>query len=136
MALPKHKKADDALLLAIACGATVENAARQTGLHERTVYRRLKSPEFQRRLRDLRSDMLGRTTAALTAAATEAVRTLLDLQKSGVQAAVRLGAARAILEIGLKLRENVELEARVAALEDQQSLVVTAPPMPPPTVAA
>ena len=134
MPAPKHKKADDALLLAIACGATVENAARQTGLHERTVYRRMKAPEFQRRLRHLRADMLGRTTAALTAAATEAVRTLLDLQKSGVQAAVRLGAARAILEIGLKLRENVELEARVAALEDQRAQVVTA--LPPPTVAA
>jgi hypothetical protein len=119
MASPNHKKADDALLLAIACGATVENAARQIGLHERTVYRRIKSPDFQRKLRVLRADMLGRTSAALTAAATEAVRTLLDLQKPGVQAAVRLGAARAILEIGAKVRETVELEARIAALEDR-----------------
>jgi hypothetical protein len=134
MAEPKYKKAEDSLLLALACGATVEAAARQTGLHERTVYRRMKSADFQHRLRDLRSDMLGRTTAALTAAATEAVRTLLDLQKSGVQAAVRLGAARAILEIGLKLRENVDLETRIAALEDQQAQVVIAPA--PPTVAA
>jgi hypothetical protein len=30
---------------------------------------------------------------------------------------VRLGAARAILELGTKLRESVELEQRIAALE-------------------
>jgi hypothetical protein len=134
MPVTKYKKAEDSLLLALACGATVETAARQAGLHERTVYRRLKHPDFQRKLRDVRSDMLARTSAALSAAATEAVRTLLDLQKPGVQAAVRLGAARAILEIGLKLRETVELEARIAALEDRQAPV--APALPPPAAAA
>jgi hypothetical protein len=34
---------------------------------------------------------------------------------------VRLGAARALLELGVKLREGVELEQRVADLERQQS---------------
>jgi hypothetical protein len=136
MAQPNRKKAEDALLLALACGATVDSAARQAGLCERTVYRRLKDADFKRKLRDVRADMLARTAAALTAAATEAVRTLLDLQKPGVQAAVRLGAARAILEIGLKLRETVDLEARIAALEDRQVTVVAPPSLPPPAVAA
>jgi Homeodomain-like domain len=136
MPLPPRKKAEDALLLALACGATVETASRQCGLSERTIYRRLKEPDFQRKLRDVRADMLARTAAALTAAATEAVRTLLDLQKPGVQAAVRLGAARAILEIGLKLRENVDLEARIAALEDRQVTVVAPASLPPPAAAA
>ena len=40
---------------------------------------------------------------ALTAAATEAVRTLLELQKAAAPPAVRLGATRSILEIGIKL---------------------------------
>jgi HEAT repeat protein len=30
---------------------------------------------------------------------------------------VRLGAARALLELGVRLRESVDLEARIAALE-------------------
>jgi hypothetical protein len=30
-----------------------------------------------------------------------------------------LGAARAVLEIGLKIREIVDMEARIAALEEQ-----------------
>jgi hypothetical protein len=112
-----RKKAEDALLLTLACGATVESAARQCRVSERTVFRRLAEPDFQRRLQELRADMVLRTSGALTAASTESVRTLLELQKPAHSGNVRLGAARAILEIGMKLREVVELETRIAALE-------------------
>jgi transposase-like protein len=111
--------ADQKLLLALACGATVESAARQTGLSESTVYRRLADAEFRGKLQALRADMVKRTSAALTAASSEAVRTLLALQQPTVPPAVRLGAARAVLEIGAKLREVAELEERLAALEEQ-----------------
>jgi hypothetical protein len=112
-----RKKAEDALLLALACGATAESAARQCRVSERTVFRRLADPDFRRRLQELRADMVLRTSGALTAASTESVRTLLELQKPTHSGTVRLGAARAILEIGMRLREVVELEARLAALE-------------------
>jgi hypothetical protein len=119
MADKPRKKMEDALLLALACGATVEAAARQCGLSERTVYRRLHEADFRERLQALRADMVQRTAGALTAAATEAVRTLLDLQKPASPAAVRLGAARAVLELGVRLRETAELSERIAALEAQ-----------------
>lgn len=118
----QRKKNEDALLVALACGATVESAARQCGLSERTIYRRLGESAFQDRLRGVRSDMVGRAAAMLSAAGLESVRTLLELQKPTVSAAVRLGAARAVLEIGLKMREVVELEQRMAALEEQLAL--------------
>ena len=119
MADGQRKKAEDALLLALACGATVEAAGRQCGLSERTIYRRLREPDFRQRLQDLRADMVQRTAGTLTAAATEAVRTLLDLQKPTAPPPVRLGAAKAILEIGMKVREVAELEQRLQALEEQ-----------------
>lgn len=112
-----RRKADDRLLMALACGATVESAARQAGIGETTVYRRMRDPAFKTRLREVQADILQRTAGALTAAATESVRTLLELQKPGTPPATRLGAARAVLEIGLKVREIVELEARVVELE-------------------
>ena len=114
-----RKKSATTLLLALACGATVESAARQAGLSGRTVYRRLQDPDFRRQINDLRSEMVERTAAALTAASGEAVKTLLELQKPSYPPAVRLGAARAILEIGTKLREMVELETRIKALEER-----------------
>jgi hypothetical protein len=117
MAQRSKRKAEDALLLALACGASVDQAARQCGLCSRTVYRRLAEAEFRQRLQALRGDMVSRTAGTLTAAATEAVRTLLELLKSPVAAAVRLSAARAVLEFGMKVREASDLEERVAALE-------------------
>jgi hypothetical protein len=119
MAKRKTKKAEDALVRALACGATVEAAARQCGLSESTAYRRLREPDFHRRLQQLRADMVQRNAGALTAAATEAVRTLLALLKESTPPAVRLGAARAVLEQSLKMREMTELTDRVAALETQ-----------------
>jgi hypothetical protein len=91
--------------------------ARQCGLSDRTVYRRLQDSKFARRLDKVRADMVERSSGMLTAAAGEAVRTLLALQKEATPAAVRLGAARAILEVGMKLRQVVEIEQRLAELE-------------------
>jgi ribosomal protein S9 len=53
----------------------------------------------------------------LSAASLEAVKTLVSLQEPSVPAAVRLGAARSILELGSKLREMVELEQRLLVVE-------------------
>jgi hypothetical protein len=112
----KRKKSEDSLLLALACGATVEAAARQCTISERTIYRRLEDAEFKKRLAQVRAGMVDRSAGMLTAAAGEAVRTLLTLQKDSTPAA-RLGAARTILEMGLKVRQIVELEQRMAELE-------------------
>ncbi len=118
----QRKKNEDTLLLALACGATVEAAAKQCQLSDRTVYRRLKEPAFRTKLQDMRTDMVRRAAGLLTAAASAAVTTLLSLQKESAPPAVRLGAARAILEIGIKVREMVDLETRLAALEEQLGL--------------
>jgi hypothetical protein len=107
------------LLLALACGATLEGAARQAGVSESTVRRRVQEPEFQRRLLALRADMVQRTSGALTAAGTTSVQTLLELQKTSSPPATRLGAAKAVLELGMKVRETAELEQRLTALEEQ-----------------
>ena len=118
--MAKHsgrRNADEQLLLGLACGATVEAAARQAGVSLSTAHRRLQDPDFRRRLDDLRADMLRRTAGMLAAAAGEAVKTLLALQKDTVQAAVRLGAARAILEVGLRVREAADFERRLGELE-------------------
>jgi AcrR family transcriptional regulator len=115
------KNADHLLLLALACGATIEGVARQSGLSEATVYRRLRDADFRRQIQELRAEMVQRTAATLTAAGSESVKTLLALQQATVPAAVRLGAARAVLEMGLKLREAADVDQRLTALEQRQA---------------
>jgi hypothetical protein len=118
MARAKERAADAALLQALACGATVENAARKAAVSERTAYRRLADPEFCKQLQQLRLELVQRTAAMLTGAGMSSVKTLLDLQQdAAVHAGVRRRAARDVLEMGLKLRENVDWEERLAALE-------------------
>jgi hypothetical protein len=121
-----RRATNEALLTALACGATVESAARTVGVSVRTIHRRLKDPGFQEQLRKLRSDMLERAGAMLTAMAMESVKTLVALQAASMPPAVRLGAARAALDLGVKFRESQELEQRIAALEAQLANVETA----------
>jgi hypothetical protein len=113
-----RKGADRALLQALACGATVEHAARKAGLSERTAYRRLDNPAFVEQLDQLRADMVQRTAAMLTGAGMGSVKVLVDLQSDvAVPASVRRRSARDVLEMSLKFRETAELEQRLAAVE-------------------
>jgi hypothetical protein len=53
-----RKSADETLLIAIACGATVETAATKAGISPRTAHRRLQTPDFQIRLSEIKSGMM------------------------------------------------------------------------------
>ena len=121
--MPQHgrKKADELLLTTLACGVSVEVAAQKAGISRATAFRRLQDPDFQSQLQQLRADMLNRAAATLTAAATEAIKTLLSLLQSTVPPATRLGASRSILEFGLKMREVADLEERLKALEERMA---------------
>ena len=62
--------------------------------------------------------MVGRAVARLSATSTLAADCLRELLEAKAET-VRLGAARAILELGSKLREHEELAERIAALEER-----------------
>ena len=116
-----RKNADDAVLLALACGATVAQAAHKAGVSERTVYRRLKDPAFAEKLQMTRAELVQRACGLLTAGSLEAVRALVELLRPDSPPNARLGAARATLEMGQKLREATEFEARLRAVEQRSA---------------
>jgi hypothetical protein len=105
-----------ALALALASGATAPQAAEQTGVSLRTVHRKLANPAFRRLVSRLRGEMLaaalGRMAENMTRAA-DTVAALLDVEDP----AIRLRAARALLSLGLRLRDSVDLGDRVRELE-------------------
>jgi len=119
MAARGKKKVDEVLILALACGTPVEAAALKAGVSERTVYRRLKDPQFSQRIQAIRSEMVDRAASMLTAGNLQAVKTLFLLQEPTVADPVRLGAAKAVLEYSIRLREIGILEERLKALELQ-----------------
>jgi len=103
--------------MALACGASVEQAAQQAGVNRRTVNRRMQDPEFRRQWQAIRADLWRRTSGMLTAESLQAGKALLGLLKSKVES-IQLRAACAVLVLGAKTREAVELEERITALEE------------------
>jgi len=112
-----RKSADVTLLAMLAGGSTVAEAAGRAGVSERTAWRRLEDGEFRRRLDEARAQAVRAAVDLLGRSATAAAATLVRLLGEPHPPAVRLGAARAILDLGAKLREAQELEGRLTALE-------------------
>jgi|SRR6267378_3562550 AcrR family transcriptional regulator len=109
-----------------AAGATAAKAAAHAKVSERTVHRRLANPDFCERLRTLKAEMVQRTTALLLTTAQQACQTLIDLLAPTIPINVRCAAAGDILELGLLLGENAELEKRLAVLENNARLRLVA----------
>lgn len=111
-----RRKGDPALIAALAGGRTVRDAARAAGVNEATVHRRMKDAAFRQTVAEARSRLIEGAVGQLADASTAAVATLRALLDAESETA-RLGAARSILELGSKLRESIEMEQRIAALE-------------------
>jgi hypothetical protein len=114
-----RRNADSMLVAQLAAGAEIAGAARAAGVSEATVYRRLREPDFKEKVAGARAELVSRTVGQLADAGSAAAQKLTDLLNAKSEY-VRLGAARAILELGSKLRETEELEQRIAALEALQ----------------
>jgi hypothetical protein len=104
--------------MAIASGASASSAAREMELSLSTVQRRMNDPEFRQLVAELRREMLtsalGRMSHNMTRAA-DTVAALLDAEEPHI----RLRAARALMTLGLKLHDSLELSERIEALEEE-----------------
>jgi hypothetical protein len=115
-----------ALALALALGQTIHDAARVVGISERTAARRWAKLTFRLRVRELRGEMVQRSYGQMAHGMSEAAAVLRQLLKADNEQ-VRLGAARSLLQLSVKLRESVELDERLQALEDQLGAIGQAP---------
>lgn len=112
----KHRPA---AVVALAQGRTTGQAAKAAGVSGRTVLRWLDDPAFRQEVTDTRTELLHLAVGRLAAASTKAVDALVDaLDNERGQA--RVQAARTLLDAVLALRESLDLEQRLAALETAQ----------------
>jgi hypothetical protein len=107
--------------LGVAAGLSLAAAARKAKVSVVTAKTWSYSlPGFKRRVRELRAEMTERAMARLIDNMTSAADTLGYLARKGRSEMVRLSAARAVIELGAKMRETVEHEERLTALEGPQ----------------
>jgi hypothetical protein len=82
---------------------------------------------FRAQVTEMRAEMMRRAVGMFTAAGPAAIKTLTTLLESAVSESVRLGAARATIELGCKLHEDVEWTERLAALEARLEALLSPP---------
>ena len=109
---PRREKAL-AALLATRC---VRDAAKEAGIGYSTIRGYLQEPEFQAAYQDARADQLREVSSALRGSMTAAADKLVKLLNSKNNY-VALGAAKSILEYGIRFTETLDIMERIAALE-------------------
>jgi hypothetical protein len=114
--MPNRREADELLIHGLASGLAVEDAARKAGVSKSTAHRRLREEEFCARVKQERAGMLERAQGVLSACASSASVTLGELLKS-TNEKTRLAAAKSILETAVRMKDSIELEESIAALE-------------------
>lgn len=111
------RRGENAVILALAQGRSTDEAGRAGGVTGRTVRRWLEDPSFAARVSEVRVQILDRTVGALVDASLDAVATLREMAVNAQSEAVRVRASTAILNALVVVRESVDLEQRLAALE-------------------
>lgn len=117
---PRRPQADRLLIAALARGASVARAARDAGISERSAFRRLADPKFRQVVDEARAGLLERAGGSLADGADRAARELKRLLRSPSDA-IRLGAARALVEFATKVRDAIETERRLVSLEQRMT---------------
>ncbi|WP_405698206.1 hypothetical protein OHA99_26740 [Streptomyces coelicoflavus] len=105
-----------AAVLALAQGHTTGQAAKTAGVSSRTILRWLEDDDFRQEISETRTELLRAAVGRLAAAATLAVDTLMDALTTE-KGQARVQAAKVILESTMALRESLDLEERIAAIE-------------------
>jgi hypothetical protein len=118
MAAPGRHRCDEILVSVLARGATLRDAAGVAGVSCRTAERRMSSPEFRALVERERAELITSASGALLDAMAEAVRLLRGLLRDARDERVKLGAAKALLDYGFKGREQLDVERRLAELEE------------------
>ena len=103
--------ADSALVAALAAGFTYSDAGAAAGVSERTVRRRMTDPQFRSQVEAARTDLVSRAVGLAADSVVEAVETLRTLMVSAEGESVRLGAARALLQVVNQRRADPIAEA-------------------------
>lgn len=103
-------------VLALLKGQSVETAAAEVGVSERTGYRWQNSPEVGAALEDGRARLFDDAVAALRAGALAAAAEIRELSCHAIQEGVRLRASIAVFDLVNRV-DLQELERRLDALE-------------------
>lgn len=114
-------KNDERLIAALLSCPSVRAASEETGIAERTIYKRLRRAEFRERFDACRQEIITNACMSLQGRMNDAIQCITDTMNDERQpAAVRLRAAKCIIEYGLRAYEMTDILPRLEALEEAE----------------
>jgi hypothetical protein len=114
----KQSRKREAAIINLLSAGSIEEAARRTGVSDKTLRLWLQEPAFARDYRAARRRILEHAVGLMQKASTSAVLALLRNLSCG-KPACEIQAANSLLEKSLQALETYELESRIAALEQK-----------------
>lgn len=114
--------AKERALEALMHNTTLTAAAAQAGLSRKTLQRYMQNDaEFIERYNEEKDKLISGATDALQKVMNPAIEALAGIvEDEGINPAVRIQAARAVLDYALKLTETQDIISRLDALESMQ----------------
>ena len=116
------KVSDEKIIEMLLVHGNVNAAATVLGISRNSIYRRMKQPDFQKRLTSEKSAILTAVTASLIESLTDAVKGLKQvINEADAAAGVKVSASDALLRHSLRYMEALDFETRLKALEEAQT---------------
>lgn len=110
---------DEKIIAALIAEGSIKGAAASLHVTARTLYTRMKAPEFKDKYAQAKAEIIRTATAKLQNQLCGAIDTLVNVMNdTGIAAQTRVNCAVSILQYGARFTETLDIIERLKALED------------------
>ena len=121
--MEKKRHTDEEIITALIDKGSIKGAAATLNCATRTLYERMKKPEFKELYAQAKAEILKAATAKLQGNLCEAIDTLAEIMKDPEAAKqTRANCAVSILQYGARFTETTDILERLEAIEAAQEL--------------
>lgn len=119
----KKRLTDEVIIAALVQAGSIKEAAKMLHCVPRTLYERMKSPDFKEMYTQAKAELIKTATAKLQGAIAGSVDTLIEIRDDKEAAKqTRANCAVAILQYGAKFTETTDIIERLEAVEAAHGL--------------
>ena len=121
--MARKRRTDEAIIAALIASGSIKGAAASLKCTTRTLYERMKKPEFKELYAQAKADILKTATAKLQGNLCGAIDTLTEIMKdTEAPKQTRANCAVSVLQYGAKFTEATDIIERLEAIEEAQEL--------------
>ena len=121
--MTRKRLTDEEIIAALLAKGTIKEAAASLNCTTRTLYDRMKKPEFKGLYAQAKMHLLKTATAKLQGQLCGAIDTLVEIMRDKETAPqTRVNSATAILQFGARFTETTDIVERLEAIEEAQAM--------------